>query len=48
MEEIVDEVWSYILIERRDVAKQAEDILRDFYVGNISIAQALQKISKLK
>ena len=48
MEEIIDEIWSYILIERRDVAKQAEDIVRDFYVGNISVAQALRKISKLK
>ncbi len=48
IEEIIDEIWSYILIERRDVAQQAEDIMRDFYVGNISVAQALRKISKLK
>lgn len=48
MEEIIDEIWSYILIERRDVAKQAEDVMRDFYVGNISVAQALRRISNLK
>ena len=48
MEEIIDEIWSYILIERKAVAKEAEDIMRDFYVGNISVAQALRRISNLK
>lgn len=48
MEEIIDEIWSYILIERKAVAKDAEDIMRDFYVGNISVAQALRRISNLK
>lgn len=48
MEEIIDEIWNYIVIERRDVAKQAEYIMRDFYVGNISVAQALRRIEKLK